>query len=64
VPAELAHVAALGGFEHVIASSAAQAAEHARAGVLVEVKSDREANVRGHRELFTAVTDALRGLSP
>jgi 2-succinyl-5-enolpyruvyl-6-hydroxy-3-cyclohexene-1-carboxylate synthase len=64
VAADLAHVAALGGFDHVVAESAGEAAEQARPGALVEVKSDRETNVRAHRKLFTDVAEALRGLSP
>ena len=59
VPADLAHLAALGGMEHVVAASPAEAAERARPGVLVEVKSDREANVRLHRELFADVAARL-----
>jgi 2-succinyl-5-enolpyruvyl-6-hydroxy-3-cyclohexene-1-carboxylate synthase len=59
VPADLAHLAALGGFEHVVADSPAAVAERARPGVLVEVPSDRQANVRGHRKLFAEIAARL-----
>jgi 2-succinyl-5-enolpyruvyl-6-hydroxy-3-cyclohexene-1-carboxylate synthase len=61
IPTDVAALASIAGMRHVLAQSAADAAAQAAAGVLVEVRGDRAANVRGHRELFKAVAAKLAG---
>ena len=51
----------LAGMHHVVAADAADAAAQAGPGVLVELRGDRAANVRGHRELFRQVAERLGG---
>ena len=61
IPVDVAALAALAGMRHVVAADAADAAAQAGPGVLVELRGDRAANVRGHRELFRQVAERLGG---
>lgn len=56
---DLAAVAALGGLRHARASSPAEVRAAAAEPGLVEVRTDRRANVARHRDVFAAVTAAL-----
>jgi 2-succinyl-5-enolpyruvyl-6-hydroxy-3-cyclohexene-1-carboxylate synthase len=56
---DLAHVAALAGLPHRLAGTPDQVREAAAAPALVEVRTDRRANVELHRELHAGVGAAI-----
>jgi 2-succinyl-5-enolpyruvyl-6-hydroxy-3-cyclohexene-1-carboxylate synthase len=56
---DLARVAALAGLDHRLASSVEEIRDAASSPALVEVRSERAANVRRHRELFAELERRL-----
>ena len=58
---DFAQVAALAGMEHRMATTADEVAAAAADPGLVEVRTDRAANVHGHREVYARVADQLSG---
>jgi 2-succinyl-5-enolpyruvyl-6-hydroxy-3-cyclohexene-1-carboxylate synthase len=56
---DLERVAALAGLRHTLAATADEVREAARLPGLVEVRTDREENVRLHRALFARVAEQL-----
>jgi 2-succinyl-5-enolpyruvyl-6-hydroxy-3-cyclohexene-1-carboxylate synthase len=56
---DLEKVAAVAGMEHTVASTPDDVCAAAAAPGLVEVRTDRAQNVRGHRELYARVTEQL-----
>jgi 2-succinyl-5-enolpyruvyl-6-hydroxy-3-cyclohexene-1-carboxylate synthase len=56
---DLERVAALAGLRHTLASSADEVRDAARLPGLIEVRTDREENVRLHRALFARVAEQL-----
>jgi 2-succinyl-5-enolpyruvyl-6-hydroxy-3-cyclohexene-1-carboxylate synthase len=59
---DLATVAALGGLDHHVVTSAAEVRERLRPGTLVELRVDRSDSLRRHRELAARVTARLDSL--
>jgi 2-succinyl-5-enolpyruvyl-6-hydroxy-3-cyclohexene-1-carboxylate synthase len=60
---DLGPIAAMAGLQHRLASTPRDVCAAASEPGLVEVRTDREANVRAHRELFASVDAALAAAS-
>ena len=58
---DLAQVAALAGMQHRTATTPDEVRAAAAEPGLVEIRTDRAANVRGHREIYARVADQLSG---